>query len=393
MRLVLNGFQYRLKGIALGFIVAFVALSAGCTQGDVQDTLVKPEDFITVEVDQVGKAQVLDTHVLYGPVKGESETSLLGLASGEVKAVYVKNGDVVKVGTPILALKTTAIDRQIAQAEKSLELAASNLSSAEDRYQDALKTLKKNQDLLATGAITQSQLDQIEAQATPAQRDAAKIQKEQAALQLKQLRDSLSDYTFTAKQAGTISQFNVKVGDVIQAGAPIGRITSDKALVVDLLVAESLYVRLNPNVPVSIALEGPKAPLLIEGSISEIGKSPAQNSKLFPVKVTFEGTGEGALNGRVAEVRFELGNNEAQLALPSQVILVDQEGEFVYRLEGVVGDDLSSATAVRTAVTKGFDNGEWTVVAEGLSEGDWIVVKGQQYISPERTLKFSREED
>lgn len=374
---------------AIGLAISISLLASGCaaTEGAEEPVV---EDYITVEVAKVTKEQVLDTHTLYGPIKGEGEAALSSTGSGEVKSVFVASGEPVEKGQKILALKTTTLDRQIAQAKKSVELAQTNLSSAEERYQDALELLEKNRGLLATGAITESQFDQIKAQATPAQRDAAKIQLEQANLQLKQLRDSLSDFTVTAKQSGILTGFSIKVGDFVQMGTPLGKIASQEALTVELLVAESLYVRLKDNTPVTIAVEGVKAP--IAAQITEIGSAPAQGSKLFPVKVGFTAPAaqktKTTWNGIIAAVRFELGNPSPQVALESQVALSDLEGTYVYRVEGVSGEDFSGAQAVRQPVEMGFDNGVWVVITEGLSEGDWVVVAGQQYISADRKVRF-----
>lgn len=354
------------------------------------------EDFLSVVAQHVEKVILRDTHSVYASIKGVSEGQILSFVSGEVSSIYVKSGDNLVNGSPIFELKSTGLNRQIAQAKKSVELAQSNFDTAESRYNEALETLKKNKALLASGAITEAQYDQVKAQATPAQRDASAIQLDQARLQLRQLNDSLSDYTITAKTAGKLAQFDLKVGDAVQPGQVLGKIIDTQSYQIEGAVAESLFTKLTLKTPVTITIES--LDKTFPGQIVELGPLPKAGAKLFPVKITFkssptENLGTIKANGLTAKVTFELGNDTPVIAIKSDVLLKDAEGSYLYKLEGIVGDDLSSATPKRVYIKTGFDNGQWVVVEEGLVIGDWIVVKGQHYITLDTQIRVLKEEE
>jgi len=374
----------------------------GCTPSDVNEENASTngnnteEDYITAVASPMSSVQLNDTHVFYAPIKGSSEGQVISLVSGEVSKVFVENNDTVQVGTPLFEIKATAINRQIEQAKKSVALAQSSYDSAQSRYKDALDTLEKNRALLASGAITESQFDQIEAQTSPAQRDASRIQLEQAQLQLKQLRDGLDDYLVDAKYAGKLNTFTLKQGDIVQQGMALGRIINTQSYQIDVAVAEELYTRLTYDTPVTVFVESTQQ--RYKAQISDIGSAPSSTGKLFPIKVALNleksqidaGT---RINGLVAKTSFELGQVVPVLAVKSDILLKDSDGAFVYKLDGVSGVDLSNATPIRQNVETGFDNGEWIEIVSGLTAEDWIVVKGQHYITKDRAVRLITEEE
>lgn len=367
-------------------LICVLMLAMGCTTSTDTDVTVE-ESFITVVAKPVTEELVLDTHTLFSSIKGVDELAIISTLSGEVAKVNVDNGATIIKGAQLFTLKSTVIDKQIAQAKKSLELAKQSFDSASKRYQEAQITLKRNADLLAQGSISQSTFEQIEQQSTPAQQDAARIQYEQAQLQLKQLQQSLSDLVYKAKGDGTLNQWTLKVGDLVQPGAMLGKLINTSSYKVELNVAERLLTRLTLETPVKIVI--PSTSQTHMGKIVEIGTTAQSAGKLYPVKITFSSADNTALrSGLFCEVDFELGSANPQIAIPSTAILSDPTGNYVY----TVDISTENASPTKTPVTVGFDNGHLIIISSGLSISDWIVVKGQQYINADREVRVIKGE-
>lgn len=367
-------------------LIGVLILATSCTTNKDSEVTVE-ESIVTVIVKPVVAQVVLDTHTLFGSIKGVDELTILSTLSGEVAKVHVENGSPITRDKPLFTLKSTTIDKQIAQAKKNVELAKQSYDSASKRYSDAQVTLKRNADLLAQGSISQSTFEQIEQQSTPAQMDGSRIQLEQAQLQLKQLQQGISELVYKSKGNGVLNQWTLKVGDFVQPGSILGKIVDTSAYKVELNVAEGLLMRLKLDTPINVTI--PSTGNSYIGKIVEISNTAQSAGKLYPVKITFSADDNSALrSGLFCQVDFELGIPNPQIAVPSTAVLSDESGNFVYTVN--VADQAAAPLKVPVAV--GFDNGKLITIISGLTTADWIVVKGQQYISADREVRIMKEE-
>lgn len=352
----------------------------GCTS---QPEQVQEVNYITLESSQVQEGFVPDWYTMTGTLKTGQEEVVLSPLSAEVLSVEVSQGQVIQEGQVLITLDPKAIDQQLAQAKKSLELAGVALQSARDRYEDALATKDRNKALYEQGALSQVQYEQSVAAATDANVTSASLQYQQAKLSYDQLKDTLEDATIKAKSSGLLTHFTLKKGDTLQAGALIARIIQNDTYEIDLSVAESVVGKLQTQQVVTVDI--PVLGSSYEGWITEISPTTGPNSKLFPITLQIEAP-QAAKPGMYAKVTFDLSPQEKGLIIPSDAVLSDIEGAFVYVVTG-------ETSVEKRNIQTGFDNGYVIAITQGLSLDDHIIIKGQQFISKDIPIKIVRGDD
>ncbi len=157
---------------------------------------------------------------LWGDVYATFETQAyreasLGMnASGIVKNISVQTGDHVKKGSPLLQLESTEeqLSLQMAKADlESLSKECKFLSDQYGRYEKSAQVFDKNT------------LDKLKSEL-----DSKLSQKERTRLSVAYAAQKLSKMSLAAPFAGSISEKNIEVGDMVSSmgGAPLFKLIS-----------------------------------------------------------------------------------------------------------------------------------------------------------------------
>ncbi|RKJ28893.1 biotin/lipoyl-binding protein, partial [Butyricicoccus sp. 1XD8-22] len=132
--------KYRFGG---ALFLSTALLLSGCNNNaDSEDTTEEVVREIPVETAAVTFGALTDDQLLTGQIEAENEVSILPSASGEITAIYVKKGDVVKVGQVIAQLDNTNELNAVKQAEISVKQAQLSLEDAQKSKSDALKNIE-----------------------------------------------------------------------------------------------------------------------------------------------------------------------------------------------------------------------------------------------------------
>lgn len=368
-----------MKPLKSAVVLAFALLMAACTPQAVTESDIP---YITVVTDLVTSGVVEDFYSLNGTVSHNQENLVFSPATSEVLAVHVKNGDAVLEGDILIELDQEAIEKQLEQTKKSLDLAYVSYNSASERYKDALATLERTQQLYDQGAISKQQLEQAQLAASNSPVTSARLQYEQTRLQYENLSETLEDSSITADAPGTITNLSINSGDMVQAGSILCKIIDDSTFKLELKVSENVVQHLALGDEASIII--PVIDSTYTGLIVEISPTPGLNSKLYPISIHFEGDST-VKSGMYSEVVFDLSSGIATTRIPSLAVLKDNSGYYVFKVTG--------ETSVRQPVSLGFDNGYFVEVIDGLMPGDEIVVKGQQFIRDDIETKYIRRDE
>lgn len=146
-------------------------------------------------------------------LQGEVDTKTVDLASkitGRVKEIYVKEGDIVKAGDPLILLDTPDIEAKFEQAAAQLELAQKEYGRIKDLSQE--------------GAVSVQKFDEINAGI----KKAGQLQKEMGSY--------LEENLIKSPISGQIKDIAVEVGELAGAGYTIISVVdnSDNWIVLNL---------------------------------------------------------------------------------------------------------------------------------------------------------------
>jgi RND family efflux transporter MFP subunit len=297
--------------------------------------------------------------VIPGNVQAYSDAPIYARTNGYLQHWYVDIGAHVKKGQLLADIDTPEVDQQLQQAQ-------ADLSTAEANHRIAEITANRYQDLLKTDSVAKQDVDNAVAsmQATQAQVQAAQDN-------VKRLEDLQSFEKIYAPFDGVITQRNIDIGDLINAGsgAPaqeLFHISSTKTLRVYVSVPQIYSTAARPGIKAYLTLpEFPnrKFPGTLVRTANAI--TPASRTLLIEVDV---GNPDGRLlPGAYAEVHIAIPGKASTYIVPIATLIFRSQG-----IQLATVDDGRHARLI--SVTLGRDFGTRVEVVSGITDQDAIVV-------------------
>lgn len=407
--------KYRFGG---ALFLSTALLLSGCNNNaDSEDTTEEVVREIPVETAAVTFGALTDDQLLTGQIEAENEVSILPSASGEITAIYVKKGDVVKVGQVIAQLDNTNELNAVKQAEISVKQAQLSLEDAQKSQSDALENIElqleqaqsaydtakadldRNQKLFDAGLISEKELEGYKLQEKNAriqldQVNLSKVQAEntigiqtvetsleQAQLSLESAKQRLDDKVVKATISGEVTSVDAEVGEMASGQSPLATVVSMNtvSLNVNLLQGHLNSFAVGDEIEVQvIGLEG-----TFEGTVSYIS-SISSGSGLFTMEVEIDNSDKVIKPGMVASIVMEEVLEQDKLMVPTKAI-IQKEGKSVVF---IVQDN----KAVQKEVEVIRFNTELTAVAGDLKENDLVVISGQNLLNDGDLVKVMEED-
>lgn len=263
---------------------------------------------------------------------------------GLVKAIYVKQGDVVKKGQLLLKLDDALVEKQIDQLN-------TQLAYAKD-------LLQRQQNLWSQNIGTEVQL-------LNAKNSVANLEK-----QIASVKEQASFSNVYAEMSGVAETVNVKVGEFFQGGPQI-RIVNTNDLKVVTKVPENYLENVHVGSPVVINF--PEANKTIQSKVTVAGKLIDPNSRSFYVEAKLPAD-KSLRPNQIAMVKIQDYTAKDVLTIPVNTLQNDDKGKFVM-MAVKEGDKL---IARKKPVTIGQLYEDKIEIKDGLKTGEQIIVDGFQ---------------
>ncbi|MGG9971130.1 efflux RND transporter periplasmic adaptor subunit [Ferruginibacter sp. SUN002] len=282
---------------------------------------------------------------------------------GQVKAIYIKQGDAVRKGQLILKLDDAIVQQQVVAARQQMEGIKTQLAFAKTIYQ-------RQKNLWDQGIGTEVQL--ITAKTNV---EALENQLKTADEQVKIAQEQLKTANVYSDVSGIADQVNVKVGELFSgvsaAGAQI-KIVNTSSLKVVTSVPENYLTRMRKGSPVEITI--PDANKKISSTLSLISQSidPLQRGFVAEAKIPYD----NVLKPNQTAIMKILDYNAVNaIVIPVNVVQSDETGKYVYVLSK---SSNGKTTAHRVTVTIGEVYGDSVEIKGGLTVNDQLVTDGFQ---------------
>ena len=255
--------------------------------------------------------------------------------------------------------------RQILRAQGILNDANVQPFADEVEYQKArLKALQASQ--AQDGAFFAGQQRQIAASAGDLRRS------------LGEVRQGLDALSVTAPTAGRLTDFELKPGQAVKQGDPLGEVDSEGTYKLRAQVDEFYLARL---------ATGQKATANVHGQTVNVHITrvfPQVTDNHVTVEMQFDAAMPSDLKrGEAVDARLSLGDTKTAVMAPSGNWLTDGNGTSVFVLSPT-GDH-----ADRRAVSIGRRNPEYVEVLSGLQPGERIVTSAGQEITKAKHLHLT----
>lgn len=269
---------------------------------------------------------------------------------GQIRALYVKQGQYVKKGQLLLKLDDALVRTQLDQLN-------SQLAFQQDLY-------KRQQNLWKEGIGTEVQLNS-------ARQNVISLQK-----QIASVKEQLSLSNVYAPISGVAEQVNVKVGEFFSpqsAAMPAAgiRIVNTGSLKVVADVPENYLGKI--GVGSSIKVQLPNTSRVIDTKVKVAGKVIDPATRAFYIEAPVPSDPDFRPN-QVAVVKVQDYASPNAITIPLSTLQNDEEGKFVM----VAVREGGKLTAQKRKIIVGELYGDRLEVKSGLRPGDQLITEGFQ---------------
>jgi RND family efflux transporter MFP subunit len=288
------------------------------------------------------------------------EVNLAAQASGRIEKLLVRQGDQVQQGQLLMVLDQTQAQADVARLRAETETKRLNFQ----RYDYLVKQ----------GAASAIQRDQF---------------RQDYISSRMQLVAHIADLGFRdlkAPIAGTVGDVQVKIGDVIQAGAPFTRIIRNDPLVARVDVPAVYVNRLRVGLPVILMDPATNRPLA-QSVVGSLDPAVVAGTQSLLAKAEFPNPTGVLRNGLRTRTRLIL-DDRAQLSVPFEAVTQISGQRFVYvagsladlerqpgqaKLEALRKLPPTARFALQTPVTLGPLQNNRYPVQRGLEPGQRVI--------------------
>jgi membrane fusion protein (multidrug efflux system) len=335
------------KGLPLPTLAALalasLALLAGCSNGKAKAKDDGDEaTLVPVETQPLRRGGMVAVYSGTAPIEAHEEAEVVAKVGGEVRKIYVEEGDAVAAGQILARLDGDRLRLEVQQSE-------ANLRKLERDYRRQQELAEKG--LVAKGTAENAKFDL----------DALRASYDRARLEL--------SYTeIRAPIPGVVSARHIKVGNTISPNDPTFRVTDLDPLIAYVHIPEKEFPKLAPHQVADVlvdALGGAK----FAGRIARISPTVDPQTGTFRAQLEVPDPSRRLKPGMFARVNIVYERRENALQIPRSALL-DADGE---QSVFVVVNGKAEQRRIRT----GLANNGMLEVLDGLQGDEQVVVVGQ----------------
>ena len=319
---------------------------------------------------QATSGTVKETVSAGGTVEAAETADLSFEVSGTVTKIYVAEGDTVKKGDPLARVDDTT------------------LVAARTAAESALTATQEQLDTDDSSGASDVQIASDEAAVAAAEAD------------LDSARQAVDDAVLRATIGGTVTAFDIAVGDVVGSssgssgtssggsgssmGEDSGGASTDSSTdststgtvsivsagdhVVEATVSADDAASLKKGLQATVTVNGVDEEVF--GTVATVGKvaeTSSSGAAVFPVSITVTGERDDLYPGTSATAEITVKQREDVLTVTSAAITTDGDQAYVQKVV--------DGKTVKTKVTIGEVYGASTEITDGLAEGDTVEIE------------------
>ncbi len=304
-----------------------------------------------------------ETFTHYIDLQGKIESENISFVTprgggGQVKAVYIKRGDVVKKGQLILKLDDALQRQSVIAAEQGLETLKTQLSFAKTLYQKQKNLWEQNIGTEVQLITAKNNVETLENQLKSAEE------------QVKLSREQLAFTSVYSDVSGVAEEVNIRVGEIFAGPGQI-KIVNTSNLKVTTEVPENYIDRVNNGTRLKVTL--PDINKTVEAKISVSGKIINPISRSFFIEARMPNDKDFRPN-QIAMVQIQDYTINNAITVPVNTLQNDEKGKYIM----VAVKENGKMIAKKKVVIVGEFYGDKLEVKSGLQAGDMVITEGYQ---------------
>lgn len=296
---------------------------------------------------------------LQGKIESENISYITARGGGgQVKALYIKRGDIVSKGQLILKLDDAIQRQSVAAAEQGIETLKTQLAFTKTLYQKQKNLWDQNIGTEVQLITARNNMESLESQLKSAQE------------QLKITKEQLLFTSIYSDVSGVAEEVNVRVGELFAGSGQIKVVNTSK-LKVTAQVPENYLDKVQKGSSMQVSL--PDISKTISASVSVAGKLIDPNSRSFFVEAAIPADKDFRPN-QIALIRIQDYTNANALTIPVNTLQTDDKGKYVL----VAVKEGNKLIARKKIVSVGQMYGNKMEIKSGLQQGDSVITEGFQ---------------
>ena len=279
---------------------------------------------------------------------------------GQVRALYVKEGQYVKKGQLLLKLDDAVARQSVSAARQGLSVLRTQLSYAKDLY-------KRQQNLWSQGIGSEVQVL------------TAKNNVESLENQLKSANENVQISVVSANTSNVYSDVNgvadivnIHVGEIFAPGSQQIKIVNASSLKIVSNVPENYIARMKTGTSVVVSV--PDVNLKLNSTISRISQSidPTQRGFIVEAKIPANPSLKPNQTAILKILDYSAPN---AIVIPVNVVQTDERGKYVYVMQKLSN---GKNVAKKKDINMGEVYGDIVEVKTGLAVGEQLITDGYQ---------------
>ena len=298
------------------------------------------------------------TMAAVGSVTAVRGVAVSNEAAGVVTAIHFESGQMVRAGQVLVELDTGVERAQLASAAARRDLAEVGIG--------------RTRKLLASEAVSKSQLDADEAQVKTSKADFGA------------LAAQIDRKTVRAPFSGRLGIRQVNLGQYLNPGTAVTVLESVGSVYVDFSVPQQQLAAVKVGTPVQVSLTDVKG-VALEGTVGAIDPTVDAATRSLKLRASIPNTADTLRAGMFVNVVIQLGDKAKVVIVPDTALVHASYGDSIFVVEpkkdeeghAVVSDDGHPVLAARQQfVRTGQARGDFVAITDGITAGQQVVTAG-----------------
>ncbi len=334
----------------IGLILIAIILITSC-KSEIEETKKKLKNFkVPVETSILELVKFQHIMTVSGNVEAVNDAFISPEMNGQIKQIYVNEGDRVQKGQILAILNTEVTQKSIEELKTGLELATTLYEKQKDLWDQKIG----------------SEIQFLQ----------AKNNKEQLEKKLETLNAQLKMSTITAPFAGIVDDIMQKEGELGTPGRQIMQIVNLSKLKIKADVSEVYLPKINKGD--TVIVEFPAYPdIEMKIPISRIGNVIKSGNRTFELELKLNNISEKLKPNIISILHINDYSDDSAIVVPSIIVKKDMKGEFLFIVKKID----NKTVAKKVYVKSGMSYIDKTEILEGLKPNQKIIIEGYNLVS------------
>jgi membrane fusion protein, multidrug efflux system len=295
---------------------------------------------------------------------------------GQVKAIYVREGQYVRKGQLVLRLDDGIVSQQVQGARQQSIAAVQALEGIRTQLNFAKNIYTRQKNLWDQGIGTEVQVLTAKTNVTGLENQlaAAGEQVKAVSQQVNIAKAQMNTANVYSDVSGVADKVNIRIGETFTGMGPMGpqiKIVNTSSLKIVTSIPENYLARVRTGTPAEVNV--PDVNKVFNSSISLISQSvDANRGFTADIKIPYDASIKPNQSAKVRLMDYSAAN---AVVIPINVVQTDEAGKYVYVL---VKSSNGKATAQKRNINIGEVYGSSVEVKTGLGIGEQLITDGYQ---------------